>query len=147
MTSNEATREMIEEARIEDIRLVTVNADARNYEELPETVRVEFEMGGFHTRAVEFGIMVRVQANARFCVEGEKEGESASTLAEISLLYEVDVSMPPHLVEQCPPPADVMTTIIDSKIAPFVYPYVRAKVHTLSTELPLPTTLIPAEAP
>lgn len=75
-------------------------------------------MGGFHARAVEFGMMVRVQADANFWVESEKEGESASTLAGISLLYEVDVSMPSHLAEQCLPPGDVMTTIIDSKIAP-----------------------------
>lgn len=128
-----------EEVEVTDLRLVSISADARDYEALPVAVRVEFELGRFMSRPEKDGMRVRAQASVDFF--GDAEPDEA--VAQIVLWYEIDLLMSEDQVQLTVGNGPQMKELTDTLIAPVLFPYVRAKVHELSNELPLPVTLLP----
>ena len=127
------------EGEVSDLRLVSIAADARNYEMLPEAIRVDFELGRFMSRLIEAGIRVRTQASVEYLSDEEPE----EPLAQIKLWYEVDLILPAQQAENAMNDDPTMQELVDTLVAPVLYPYVRSKVHDLTNELPLPSTLLP----
>lgn len=145
MKHEAANSAVVAETSVQDIRLVAVNADAQNYADIPDPVRIEFGLGDFRHRWLDDTFQVQARALVVF---GDKEinldtGEGA--IARIELLYEVDLRIPEHVLFGSDLSHDLLQEIFDIRVGPTLFPYVRAKVHTLSTELPLPETLIPLD--
>lgn len=132
-----------EPIEIADVRLVSINADARNYEALPVAVRVEFELGRFMSRPEKDGMRIRARASVDFF--GDAEADEA--VAQIVLWYEIDLVMSEEQVAHTVGNGSQMKELTDELIAPVLFPYVRAKVHELSNELPLPVTQLPVGTP
>lgn len=143
MSTDENRREQLERIRVRDVQLVAINADARDYESLPEHLRVDFDLGDFYWKTIDSGLRTRVTAAAKFyAAENPNQGEPH---CGITLLYEVDLKFPGNFDEQLLTEDGNISLILETKVAPYVFPYVREKIHTLSNELPLPITLIPPE--
>lgn len=137
MTST--TNNFDKQVEVADLRLVSVSADAKNYEVLPDAVRVEFELGRFMSRPENDGMRVRAQASVDFF----EDAEADEPVAQIELWYEIDLVMPEEQVKLTVGKGPQMQELTDALIAPVLFPYVRAKVHELTSELPLPVTLLP----
>lgn len=144
MSTDENERAQLERIHVGDVQLVAMNADARDYETLPEDLRVDFGLGDFYWKVINSGLRARVTAVARYYPRENADQEEP--LCEITLLYEVDLVFPEDFDEQLLAEDGNISLILETKVAPYVFPYVREKIHTLSNELPLPITLIPPHA-
>ena len=143
MSTGRNNREQLERIHVRDVQLVALNADARDYETLPEDLRVDFGLGDFYWKMIDSGLRARVSAAAKFYAQEDvNHGEPH---CEITLLYEVDLDFPENFDEQLLAEDGNISLILETKVAPYVFPYVREKIHTLSNELPLPVTLIPTQ--
>lgn len=143
MSTGGNKREQLERIHVRDVQLVAINADARDYETLPDDLRVDFGLSDFYWKIIDSGLRARVTAAARFYArEDANHGEPH---CEITLLYEVDLDFPENFDEQLLAEDGTIPEILETKVAPYVFPYVREKIHMLSNELPLPVTLIPLQ--
>ena len=143
MSTGENVRAQLKRIHVGDVQLVAINADARDYETLPEDLRVDFGLGDFYWKVINSGLRARVAADARFYPQENADQEEPH--CEITLLYEVDLVLPEGFDEQLLAEDGNISLILETKVAPYVFPYVREKIHTLSNELPLPVTLIPPQ--
>ena len=74
------------------------------------------------------------------------DGEEDKVLATVALLYEVDLRIPDDDLQTVLGSDDLRHEIIDTRVLPYLFPYVRQKIHELTTELPLPPILVPTDS-
>ena len=75
---------------VDDIRLVSIKAEAQEYEASYESIRVQFELGDFRIKEIEYGLRIRAKAETVLYADGEED----KVLATVALLYEVDLRIP-----------------------------------------------------
>lgn len=141
MSAENADFKDADDCFVVDIRLVSIKADALKYEIPHEGVRVQFELGQFQGRKIEEGVRVRARAETTFFADGDLD----RVLSEIELWYEVDLSIPEGQAEAAIHDADRKSEIIESYVAPALFPFVRQKIHELTNELPLLPVLLPVD--
>lgn len=132
----------VADCHVTDFRLVSIRAEAQGYDAPYESVRVQFELGDFRVKGIEDGMRFRATADAVLHADGLDD----VVLAEISLLYEVDLQAPDERTQAVIESDGLRRKIIDSRVMPYLFPFVRQKIHELTTELPLPPVLLPADA-
>lgn len=145
MNQNVAKRSVATETSVQDIRLIALNGDAQNYMDIPDSVRIEFGLSDFRHRWLDDTLQVQVRSIVAFGDQEINMVTGEGVIASIELLYEVDLCTSEQLPPENEVSPELFQEILDVRVIPALYPYVRAKVHTLSTELPLPTTLIPLD--
>lgn len=127
---------------VDDIRLVSIKAEAQEYEASYESIRVQFELGDFRIKEIEYGLRIRAKAETVLYADGEED----KVLATVALLYEVDLRIPDDDLQTVLGSDDLRHEIIDTRVLPYLFPYVRQKIHELTTELPLPPILVPTDS-
>ena len=131
----------VADCHVNDVRLVSIKAEAHEYEASYESIRVEFELGDFRIKENESGMRVRAKAETVLYADGEED----RVLATVALLYEVDLWTSDDL-QTVLGSDELRHEIIDTRVVPYLFPYVRQKIHELTAELSLPPILVPTDS-